>query len=379
MPPLRQYLIFLFLIAPGIAMAQTSGVNEILNSFDQHGLSFSIDYYADLFSGYGGKPHSPTFNAAHYFDLSGTLDLRRLRLGLSGITLFASYHQTAHLHPGFRGETQLISSIQDDPRSYLAELWIQKSWNRFAQIRVGKIDANRDFAYVENGYDFLNSSLGYSPTFITLPNYAQTRWGGELLLSGNHWWTNTALFASGASGVVSITELGSRWAPAHLEGRLGFGYWGTNTALNTFSGLPRSQSAGFYVVGEQRLWRRIGGGTHSEKSVATYIQLGSAPSDVSTFTRHIGTGVVWNGPWNRRNADALGLAISIGKLTRDPAAAVVDGHESVFELFYKIRFSPNIYFTPDLQYIRHPSGTPATPNALALGARMNFSFNTHQE
>ena len=176
MPTLRLYLIFLCLIAPEIANAQ-AGVNETLNFLDRHGLSFSIDYYADMFSGSGGAPHSPTFNAAHYFDISGALDLGRLPFRLTGTLLFASYHQTTHIHADFRGEMQTISSIQDDPRSYLAELWIQKSLNRFAQIRAGKIDANRDFAYIENGYDFLNSSLGYSPTLITLPNYGQTRWG----------------------------------------------------------------------------------------------------------------------------------------------------------------------------------------------------------
>jgi carbohydrate-selective porin OprB len=378
MPTLRLYLIIVFLITPQIASTQT-GVNETLNSLDRHGLSFSVDYYADMFSGSGGDPHSPALNAAHYFDISGTLDLSRLPLRLAGTTIFASYHQTTHIHPDFRGETQIISSVQDDPRSYLAELWVQRSLSRFAQIRAGKIDGNRDFAYIENGYDFLNSSLGYSPTFITLPNYGQTRWGGELLLSGTHWWTNTALFASGSSGAVSISELGSRWSPSHLDGRLGFGYWRTNTALDTFSGLRRSNSAGFYVVGEQKVWRGIRARSQGEQSVAAYIQLGSAPSDVSTFTRHIGTGVVWSGPWNKRDADTLGLAISMGRLTTDPAAALVVGHESVFELFYKIQLPGNIYLTPDLQYIRHPGGTPATPNALAFGARMNFSFNTHQE
>lgn len=40
MPTLRLYLIFLCLIAPEIANAQTGG-NETLNSLDRHGLSFS--------------------------------------------------------------------------------------------------------------------------------------------------------------------------------------------------------------------------------------------------------------------------------------------------------------------------------------------------
>lgn len=131
-------------------------------------------------------------------------------------------------------------------------------------------------------------------------------------------------------------------------------------------------------MGEQRVWRGIRG-HQGEQSIAAYIQLGSAPSDVSTFTRHVGTGVVWSSPWNKRDADALGLAISMGRLTTDPAAALVGGHESVFELFYKIRLPGNIYLTPDLQYIRYPGGTPATPDALAFGARIKFTFNTHQE
>jgi porin len=362
----------LLLIAP--SFAQISPFGRSFTALDRHGLSFSVDYLADGFAGNGGQPRTASAHATSFLDLSATFDLSRMvpRWRAKG---FASFHQTTHTTESSRGELQLVSNLDDVRRSVLAEFWMEQSVHRVARVRVGKIEANRDFAFVENGFDFLNASFSYSPTVISLPTYGNTRWGAELLIASKRYWTNLALFRSATGGVLPLVEVGLRWSPSGMNGRGAVGYWRDTVAIQCFSGLSRASTSGHYVVLEQALWKR----PQTAQSLSGFLQYGTVPEDVSSIARHFGMGILWNSPMRRRENDAAGLAVSLGRLSRDPYAALEHHAETVYEVFYQIQLRQKVSVTPDVQYIDHPGGMAGWPNALVFGARVKFSFSTHHE
>jgi carbohydrate-selective porin OprB len=369
-PRIRSSIAVLSLTA--CCLAQNSPLDRSFASLDRRGLSFSLDYFGDGFVGY---PSAPSTYATGFLDLAATLDLSRILPPWKGGTLFASLHHTTHSTDVSAGELQLVSNLDDVRRSVLAEVWIVQSLSRRASVRFGKIDANRDFAFVESGFDFLNASFSFSPTVISMPTYGDTRWGAELLISHQHHWVNLAAFRPTHGGVLPIAEAGVKWAPLGMSGRAGFGYWCDTTVIQNFSGRRRSFTSGVYMVMEQSIWKD----SRNTQSVSAFIQHGTAPDDLSLITRHLGGGILWNSPFRHRANDAAGLAVSIGQLTRHPEVALRYHHETVYEVFYRIGLHKQVAIVPDLQYIFHPGGLPDSPNIFVAGARLKFSFNTHEK
>jgi carbohydrate-selective porin OprB len=104
------------------------------------------------------------------FDLLAAIDGKKL-FGLNGS---AAMVRLKH-HINVFGETddgaaQLYSNIDASSRTTLYEIWFEQRlmYDRL-RFKAGKIDANTEFAVVQNAGEFLNSSMGYSPTIVTFP------------------------------------------------------------------------------------------------------------------------------------------------------------------------------------------------------------------
>ena len=57
----------------------------------------------------------------------------------------------------------------------------------------------------------------------------------------------------------------------------------------------------------------------------------------------------------------------------NPSVAVQD-YETTLELTYGCAVRPGLLLQPDLQYIIHPGGNKAIPNALAIGVNIDANF-----
>ncbi len=57
----------------------------------------------------------------------------------------------------------------------------------------------------------------------------------------------------------------------------------------------------------------------------------------------------------------------------NPSVAVQD-YETTLELTYGCAVRPGLLIQPDLQYIIHPGGNRAIPNALAIGVNLVANF-----
>tara|TARA_R110002072_G_scaffold303123_1_gene494621 strand:+ start:24238 stop:24924 length:687 start_codon:yes stop_codon:yes gene_type:complete len=108
----------------------------------------------------------------HLFEMAISAPTMPL-FGWSGGTLNAAFQSQAGLDASsLIGDLQVFSNIDADGRNQVSELWYEHVWEDTPwRVLVGKVDANTQFAFVENGLTFLQSSMGFSPTIFVMPTY----------------------------------------------------------------------------------------------------------------------------------------------------------------------------------------------------------------
>jgi porin len=346
-----------------------------LQLFEQRGVAFHgqfvNDWSKNLRSGYDSD-----YGLARYsFDLSATIDSEK-SLGWKSGTGFIRLKQ--HLHEfGWSDTTaaQLYSNIDAASRTTLYEMWFEQKWMA-GKVRVkgGKIDANTEFAAVENAGDFLNSSMGFSPTILAFPTYPEPKPGGVISLTGpREYGISLGTFQS-AMGTMSLAEPRRHWSlgDSELPGHFSAGYWRLDGSMSRFDGSRSSVSQGFYSVMEQGLWRNKSG--DRDQTVSTFLQFGSASGDISPFTRHLGGGAVWQAPLVSRPHDGIGVAATWAKFSPQPAAGFDYEGELITEAYYKLSFNSRVSLIPDLQFLHHPAGVRANPDVVVFTPRLVISF-----
>ncbi len=120
----------------------------------------------------------------YLLDLTLALDTEKL-VGLEGGTAFADF-QIQHGKNGSNdvGDAQGISNVDADGFEQLARLWYQQGfWDGAVRVKIGKVDSNTEFAYVENGARFLNSSFGHSPNIVSMPTYPDPATSANVFVS----------------------------------------------------------------------------------------------------------------------------------------------------------------------------------------------------
>jgi porin len=335
--------------------------------------------------------------ARNLLDLRLTVDLKLLT-GMDAGTIWARYY--SHFgRSGSRdaGDIQGFSNIDlDDHRHQLAEVWYeQRFFNEALRLKIGKVDANTEFAFTESGAEFLNSSMGFSPTIVGLPTYPDPATGVNLFLyPTEHLYAGfgaydgagqrgvqtgsrgPATFFRGLNKLFYIGEVGTKWSiPGFaLPGRLGIGGWHHNDSFDRFNGGRKSGTAGFYLFLDQLIWCGESAKEDEPKGIGMFFQYGSADGAVSEIKRHVGGGFVWTGPIAGRDEDTLGTGITWVRFSGAAGAGFDKGHELAVETFYKISITGWLSAKPDLQYIVNPSGARSINNALVPGMRFEWTF-----
>jgi porin len=312
-----------------------------------------------------------------------------------GGTFFINFQD----HEGSNGSSALTGDAQmfdnQDARRYIqiSELWWQQLFldDKF-RLKIGRIDANTEFAYVTNGSPFLNTSFGDSPAILALPTIPDAALGANLFwtpdahfyLGAGAYYSNTSdqsLILSGhpnivdptAGGIFTILELGAKWNlnKTQLPGRIAVGGYDHNGQFKRFDGQTQTGAAGMYAMFDQTVWQPNDSG--SVRSAGIFAQFSMADSHVALIDQHLGAGFQWTGPipLNSRSCDVLGLGPSWVRFSNESLA--VDRYELAIEAFYKLRVTPWFDVQPDLQYIINPGGTGRS-NALVMTLRAELDF-----
>lgn len=344
-----------------------------------HGVTPEATLIADASRNFAGGQHDAgTFR--HLFDLSIAFDMDLLA-GIEGGVVFIDF-QTQEGQDGSAetGDLQAYSNIDAEDFTVLYELWYEQVFaDGRVRIKAGKMDANADFAFVENGGEFINSSAGFSPTLLTLPTYPDPALGvaGFVEPEGLPMYLGIGIYdgatqqglATGSRGfgtlfddpadLFLIGELGLTWTlgPHALPGRVALGGWHHTGAFDRFDGGIEDGTSGFYLVYEQLIFRESEAAEGDDQGLGVFAQYGWADDRVSPIDHHLGAGVQRAGLVPGRDVDIAGVMVSSALLSDKPGAGFSDGAETAIEVFYKAQITPWFSVKPDLQYIVNPGGS----------------------
>jgi porin len=195
--------------------------------------------------------------------------------------------------------------------------------------------------------------------------------------------------------LFAIGEIGFRWnygkQAKGLARNIKAGAWwngGTFEVLGDGFAEARTRTVhglyGFYVLGDQVIarWGDSGQNRHLGLFGAFLV---SPDNRLNTAPYFFETGLVAYGALAKRPKDFIALGVAYGsysavlQLTGQPDAlshisVIMRDFESTVECSYGCVIKPGLVVQPGLQYIIHPKGTAAIPNALALGVNLVVNF-----
>jgi len=399
------------------------------------GFALSVEYTGDAMANVsGGLQTGAAYLQLFQFGLNWNPEA--LIPGWKGATFRASGiypYQTRSVTLDLVGDLNGVDNIEAPNGPRLYEVWYQQGlWDDAFTFQVGNLLVDESFAFNELASVFINGGFGWSQfvaanTGAVVPAYpfaapgvrleyrpsARTYiqagvYDGDALdnvlgdPAGN---PNGIQFQlNGDQGVFAIAELG--WQLNQQEGDTGlpgtykvggfyhsatFGdlYYDENGNSFVVSGLdPKSYSGDFmlYAAAEQIVWREA----HEEEmsqGLGLFFRLGAGPADRNPINLVIDGGLYYQGLIPGRDNDAFGLGIIYAGISDELRRQEEDDrqfnganipalsdYEIVVELTYQAVLNNWWYLQPDLQWIGHPGGSSATPDAWVIGVRTGISF-----
>ena len=370
------------------------------------GMSLEALVLADLSRNFRGGISTGKETFRHLLEVSFTLATEPL-FGFAGGTFFVDFQTQEGRHgtETLVGDFQGFSNIDAPGFTALYELWYEQVFlGGRLRLKLGKIDANNEFAFVEHGGPLINSSAGFSPTILGFPTYPNPATGAVLFGSPvESLYVGGGLFDGATqagqptgtrgpstlfgepSDLFLIAEAGVRRTTA--SGRLRRAGLGVTHHTGTFDRLDGGGGTGataegatsYYLVLDQHLERQPGqppaGARPASPTIDGFLQLGYTDDRLSPVDLHTGGGVVWNGYLFERRADSFGVMgtyVRFGDAAR-AAGTFVDNYEFAWELFYRFELTPWLHLRPDLQYIVHPGGV-GNPDAFVGTLRVELTL-----
>ena len=147
------------------------GLRPMLES---NGITFASVVTADFSKNTRGGLDTANEASRYLLDLRLTLDTKPL-INWAGGTFSVDFQQQGGRNGSdvLTGDVQGFDNADADGRTQIAELWYEQLLldNRL-RVKVGKVDANSEFALPQNASAFMNSSFGHAPTLNPwMPTY----------------------------------------------------------------------------------------------------------------------------------------------------------------------------------------------------------------
>lgn len=314
------------------------------------------------------------------------------------------------------GDAQVTSNIEAPLAWRIYEAWLQQTLGDRASLLVGLYDLNAEFDVNRVGSLFLNSSHGIGAAFglsgrngpsifpvtsMALRARVRVRRRGYVqaaVLDGVPGCpadpSGTVVRFGEDNGVLAATEVGvylggespartaivDRTVDVEAPAKLSIGGWRYTTPLRPWPrvnrpGVPVASrgSAGVYLLAEGRVLHEPGTDT---QGLSAFGRVGWANDRFNRFSRYVGAGVVYTGPFPGRDADRVGLAVATAfngeayvAAQRRSGQSVTDAEVNV-EGTYAAPVRPWLTLIGDVQYVFNPNTDPTLPNALLGGMRL---------
>lgn len=361
-------------------------------------------------------------------DLFATVDLEKW-IGCEGGRWAVLFQNHAGINGhSLAGDEQFFDQVDASPnpqRSQISELWYeQKLFDDRVRLKIGKVDANNEFAFVESGSDFAHGAFGNAPTIFLLPTYPDPACGVNLFVYptestyvGAAMYDGSAAYGyqpgragparllSGNAPLFWIGEAGVRYElPGGRNGRFCAGYWYSSATFDEVDELReesidvdgvttevlfgRLQSIrgvdGLYLTCEQTLWREYPDDVDDRQGIRAFYQFGNSDPRVTIFQFYNGAGLTWTGMPDGRDHDVIGLGVACSDLSSDPQAtnfrrgrirhSDMRSSETAINSFYLWKHSRNLSVSPQSTYIIPAAQSARYGSPLMLTLRVILTF-----
>jgi porin len=369
---------------------------------DDHGITLEIDYLTDFLTNIRGGMNTNRANTYRgLLQMSATLDTETMGLWEGG-TFFIDFQQIHGRDISIKhvGDLQALSNLDAPDRTQVAEYWYEHNFfGGKLRAKIGKIDVNADFNYVDYGIEHIHSSPGVNPTVYLMPQYPDPALGVSVFVEpadwiyfgggiydgqaeGNRWGFETTFH--GRDDSFTIFELGFRptleLGGQKLPGVYRVGGWYHSGVFDVFMNdldgrLPaRSHrgNAGVYFNFDQLLYRENPELEDDDQGLGMFFQFGWAPSAYNEISQYYGFGGQYVGSIPTRDEDITGFGLYHVSLSGRVQSLEGRYSETAIELFHKFQITPFFSLKPDIQYIVNPGGDGR--DALVAGIRMQMTF-----
>lgn len=362
-------------------------IQKKLKIKNNHGIHFTGAWVGDtnkLFS--GGIPNAEqwTSNSLFLFDMTiNTQEMGAWKGGLFGAQILqyngAPTNQEA-------GSVQGYNSLPGPPPLNRFELY--EAWYRQALlgdklfVRLGKQIPTYDFDNVIKPVPLNQdklfipavSGLIFTPLFVNtsmlgvMPGYYNSAYGAAVNFAPvKNWYAIYGVYdgnlaqgkqtgiAAGPTfngNYFNIGETGVDWllGSEQKPGVLGVGAWDQDGLL-TNGTLSANSATGYYFFGSQRLWYKDP--NEDSSGITMFYQYGDNNSTVMPMKEYVGGGFTAFGLIPRRINDSMGVGVAYSWLNR---LVFTRATELMFQGYYQIQFTKNIFGEPVLSYIPNPAG-----------------------
>jgi porin len=275
------------------------------------------------------------------------------------------------------GDFQFIDNIEAQDFTQLSEFWWEKAIiEDVLRMRIGRQDANSDFAVCELGGDFVHSTAGFSPT-IPMPTFPiPTQAVTAFLALNDNLEFRTGVWDGGLPSefgfsrtgyAFSMYEFKAKYDVQDLPGDAHVGMWYHGGVwTNAASGEDNKGNHGVYMGFDQMLFKESDE-PEDAQGFGVFMQYGWCPQDRNALRYSLAAGVVYKGPIEERDDDTIGLALYRAEFSRHLTG---QDAETTFELFYKAPVNEHLTLQPDVQYVASPDGQ--NQDALVVGLRFEF-------
>ena len=399
-----------------------------LRPLNDRGIDYVMIYSTELLGNVrGGLKRGAVFSGV--LEAGVALDTEKL-LGWQGATFYASSLMShgPSLSERHLGDLYGGSSIESGSALRLYEVWLDQSFSdETLSLRLGQLAADREFLGTDVGELFMNAAFGWPAVFglsVDAPSYPVATPGVRLRIDLSHFWVQSAIFTglpeplddqgeaiekhgvywNFNGGALAMWEAGYATATEEDDSRYPgvykLGGWlhtgrfedqyyddlGLSLADPFSSQNPRllKNNWGLYAVAEQKIWRPAN--AVEERGLSIFARAGGVPGDRNLVSLSMDGGLHYVGLLPGRPHDVTGVAFSYSEISARARALVRDDniyaippaplpdYEAVLELTHRIEIKPWWHVQPDLQYLMHPGGSRALPNALVIGLRSTLSF-----
>ncbi len=163
---------------------------------------------------------------------------------------------------------------------------------------------------------------------------------------------------------------------AHDDGNYRFGMWvdGQDKARLTTAKNYRDD-IGFYTSCDRMLYKENGDPEDSQ-GLGGFFRYGWASSKYNSMTNFVSGGFQYQGLFEGRDDDVLGLGYSRGSFSSDDSANFPSTYESVIEAYYNAQITPWLALGPSIQYVSSPSDGEGgvAKDAVVVGLRAAMTF-----